>query len=91
MAQFPFSMDMDMNTNIIRERSAFSNKFSFRESSTHSITSSILYHKRMEIQNNLLNENIYEPIGGEKTKEKKTKKGEDNGSKKGSRRVGDLE
>ena len=28
--------------------------------------------------------------GGEKIKEKKTKKGEDNRSKKGSRRVGDL-
>ena len=43
---------------MIRRRSASSSQISSRESSTHSIASSTPYYERMEIQNNLLNEDI---------------------------------
>jgi len=49
-------MDIDIDINMIRGRSTSSSQISFRESSTHSAASSIPYHKRIEIQNNLLNE-----------------------------------
>ena len=49
MAQFLSNMDMDINTNIIRESFTFSSKVSSRESSTYSTISSTLYHQRMEI------------------------------------------
>jgi len=55
-------MDMDVDTDIIRGISASSSKFSSRESSTHSTASSIPYHERMEIQNNLLNKDDQEPV-----------------------------
>ena len=62
MAQLPSIMDMDVNTDIIRGRSASSNRISSRESSTHLNASSVPYHKRMGIQNNLLNEDVQEPV-----------------------------
>jgi len=62
MAQLSFTIDIDVDNNIIRIRSAFSSKFSSRELSTYSTTSFIPYHKRMEIQNNLLNKNIQESV-----------------------------
>ena len=62
MAQFLSNMDMDINTNIIRESFTFSSKVSSRESSTYSTVSFTLYHQRMEIQNNFLDEDIQEPI-----------------------------
>jgi len=43
-------MDMDIDTDILRGRSVSSNNNSSRKSSMHSNTSSISYHKRMEIQ-----------------------------------------
>ena len=48
-------MDIDVNINILREKSAFSSQVSSRKSLTHSVASSTPYHKRIEIQNNLLN------------------------------------
>ena len=62
IAQFPSNMDMDINTNIIRGRSTSFSKVSSKKSSTHSTVSSTLYHQRMEIQNNFLDEDIQEPI-----------------------------
>ena len=56
MAQLPSNMD------IIRGRSASSSQISSRESLTHSAASSTPYHERMEIQNNLLNEDEQEPV-----------------------------
>ena len=46
----------------IRGRLASSSKFSSRESSTHLISSSIPYPKRMEIQSNLLDEDIQKSV-----------------------------
>ena len=62
MAQFSSNMDMNINTNIIRERSISSSKISSRELSTHLIASSSPYHERMEMQNNLLDKDVQEPI-----------------------------
>ena len=62
MTQFPSNMDMDININIIRERSTSSSKISSKELSTHSTASSTLYHQRIEIQNNFLDEDVQEPI-----------------------------
>jgi len=53
---------MDINANIFRERSALSSKKSFRKSSFLSQASLMAYHKRMEIMNNLLSEDIQNPI-----------------------------
>jgi len=62
MAQFPSNMDMDIDTNIIRERFTFSSKVSSKKLSTHLPTFSTSYHQRMEIQNNFFDEDIQEPI-----------------------------
>jgi len=53
---------MNMNIDMIREISTSSSQISFKESSTHSAISSTLYYKRIEIQNNLLNEDIQKPV-----------------------------
>jgi len=58
MAQFPSDIDIDINTDIIRGKSTFSRKVSSRELSTQFSASSTLYHQRMEIQNNFLDEDI---------------------------------
>jgi len=55
-------MDIEIATNIIRERSAFSSRISSRDSSTHSLTSLCPYYERIEIQNNLLDEHIQNPV-----------------------------
>jgi len=62
MAQLPSNMDMDVNIDIIRGRSASSSQISFGESLTHSAALSTPYHKRMKIQNNLLNKDKQEPV-----------------------------
>jgi len=51
-------MDMDIDIDIIRGRSASSNRNSSRESSILSNVLSSPYHERMEMQNNLLDENV---------------------------------
>jgi len=53
---------MDVDTDIIRRRSTSSSKVSSRESLIDSKASSMAYHKRIEIMNNLLNNDIWEPI-----------------------------
>jgi len=45
-------MNMDIDIDILRERSASSSINSLRESSMHSNASFVTYHKRMEIQSN---------------------------------------
>jgi len=55
-------MDMDINCNITRERSAFFSKASSKKSSVFSSTSSAPYHEHMELNNNLLNIESPEPI-----------------------------
>jgi len=62
MAQLLSTIDMDINNNIIRGKSASSSKFSSKKSSTHLAASSIPYHERMEIQNNLLSKDFQKPI-----------------------------
>jgi len=56
MTKIPSNMD------IIRGRPTSSNKVSLRELSTHSNASSVLYHERMEARNNILDEEMQEPI-----------------------------
>ena len=80
MAQFPFNMDMAINSNIIKGRSTSFSKVNSRESLTHSITSSALYHEKMEAQNNYLDEDIQESINSSQlsyatNKEQNRKKG----------------
>ena len=62
MASLISNMDMDIDSDIIRGRSAFSSRISSRECSTHSNASSIPYHKRMKALNNLLDDTIQEPV-----------------------------
>ena len=62
MANLPSNMDMDVDIDIIRGRSASSNRNSSRESSILSNALSSSYHERMEMQNNLLDENVQNPI-----------------------------
>jgi len=62
MAQLPSNMDMDINCNIIRGRSASSSKANSRNSLVSSSTSSIPYHQCMEINNDLPDIEIQDPI-----------------------------
>ena len=62
MACLPSTRNMDVDTDIIRRRSTSSSKVSSRESLIDSKASSMAYHKRIEIMNNLLNNDIWEPI-----------------------------
>ena len=55
-------MDMDIDCNIIRGRSTSSSKVSPRNSLVILNASSISYHKRMEINNNLPDEDSRDPI-----------------------------
>jgi len=62
MSQLPSNMDIDINCDIIRGRSALSSKASSRNSSVFSSTSSASYHKYIELNNNLLDIEFPEPI-----------------------------
>jgi len=62
MAKLPFYMDMDINSNIIRGRSASSSKMNSRESSILSNASSSPYHEKMERNNNLPDEDVRDPV-----------------------------
>jgi len=52
----------NININMIRRRSTFSSQINFRKSSTHSTVSLTPYYERLEIQNNLLNEDKQELV-----------------------------
>ena len=63
MAQFPSNMDMDVDCDeIIRGRPVLPGKANSRSSSISSSTSSIPYHECMEINNNIPDVDIREPI-----------------------------
>jgi len=62
IACLPSTMDINVNTDIIRERSAFYSKVSSRKSSIDSKASSMAYYERMENINNFLNNNVWKPI-----------------------------
>ena len=63
MAQFPSSMEMNVNSNIIlRGKSNLSSKANSRSFLISSSTSSISYHEHMEMKNNRPKDNIREPI-----------------------------
>ena len=62
MANLPSNMDMNINIDIIRERSTFSSRISSRESLTHSTVSLALYHEKMETMNNIMDEDIQNPV-----------------------------
>ena len=53
---------MDINSNVIRERFTFSSKTNSREASVLLNASSTPYHKRIEINNNLPDEDVWDPI-----------------------------
>ena len=58
IAILPFSMDMNVNYDTIRERPKFSNNNSSRELSILSNASSMAYHKCMEALNNILHNKV---------------------------------
>ena len=62
MTYLPFNMDIDVDIDMIRRRSTSFSQISSRKSPTHSVASSVPYHERMEIQNNLLNKDKQEPV-----------------------------
>ena len=62
MANSPSYIDMDVNCDIIRKRSTFSSKISSRESFVILNILFTLYHKRIEINNNLPDKNIQDPV-----------------------------
>ena len=58
MACLLSTRDIDVNTDIIRGRSTSSSKVSSRESLIDYKASSIAYYERMEIMNNLLDNDV---------------------------------
>jgi len=62
MAHIPSTMDMDIDSDIVRGRSAFSSRNSSRESSILSKASSMTYYECMEVMNTLMSEKIWEPV-----------------------------
>ena len=62
MANLPFYIYMNIDGNYIRERSISLSKMNSRKALILSNTLSTLYHERMEMNNNLLNENVWNPI-----------------------------
>ena len=55
-------MDMDINCNVIRGRSALSSRIGLRNLSVLFITLLVLYYKHMELNNDLLDDNVWDPI-----------------------------
>ena len=62
MAHIPFTMDMDIDSNIIRERFASSSKNCSKELLILSNALSIAYHKCMEVMNNILSKDIWKLV-----------------------------
>ena len=58
MANLPSYMDMDINSNIIRGRSASFSKINSRVSSILFNVSSSPYYEKIKINNNLLDKNV---------------------------------
>ena len=62
LSQLPFIMNMNVDTNIVRGRFASFSKNSSRELSITFQASSMAYHERMGVMNNLLSKNGWNPI-----------------------------
>ena len=62
VAHIPSTMDIDIDSDIVRGRSAFSSRNSSRESSILSKASSMTYYECMEVMNTLMSEDIWEPV-----------------------------
>jgi len=62
IANLPLYIYMNIDSNYIRERSISLSKMNSRKALILSNTLSTLYHERMEMNNNLLNENVWNPI-----------------------------
>ena len=62
MATLPSNIDIDIDSNIIRRRSVFYSKMNSRELSILSNTSFAPYHEKMEYNNNLPNEEIWDSV-----------------------------
>ena len=62
MANLPFYIYMNIDGNYIRERSISLSKINSRKALILSNTLSTLYYERIEMNNNLLNENVWNPI-----------------------------
>jgi len=62
IAHIPSTMDMDVDSDIVRGRSASSSRNSSRKSSILSKASSITYHECMEVINTLMSKKIWEPV-----------------------------
>ena len=62
MAHIPSFIGMNINSSIIRGRSASSNRKSSRKSSILSKALSMAYHKYMEVMNTLLSEDIQDLV-----------------------------
>ena len=62
VAQIPFNMDMNVNSNIIRERSTLSSKAGSRNLSVSLSTLLVLYHRYIENNNDLPDINIWDSI-----------------------------
>ena len=63
MAKAPAYETIDINSNDdVKERTTSLENSSFRSYSVSSMASSVPYHKRMEINNNLLDKEAIEPI-----------------------------
>ena len=62
MTKLPSNIDIDVNYNIIKGRPTFSNKATSRDLSILSSISFILYAQYMEMNNDLLNIEIWVPI-----------------------------
>ena len=62
MTFIPANVAIDIYNDFIRGRSNFPSKVSLRSALILSAASSISYHERMEIKNNLPNEDIVDPI-----------------------------
>ena len=62
MANLPFYIYMNIDGNYIRERFISLSKINSRKALILSNTLSTLYYERIEMNNNLLNENVWNPI-----------------------------
>ena len=71
MSWILYNIDIDINCNITRERSVFSSKAGSRNSSVFSSTSSVSYHKYIELNNDLLEDVIQNLIDSSQLSYKK--------------------
>ena len=62
IASLTSNINIDININIIRERSTFFSRIISRESSTYFNVFTTPYHKKIEIQNNLSDKDIQKLI-----------------------------